>query len=302
MHLAKLRISRYLLLLSFLLAILPGLVSPAGAQTIKLGQVNLSFYAVTGGVVQEVLEASGVKVELTTGTHPEIYPKLGTGEIDILAASWLPSAHAALYAQVKDRTFVLARLYGNARLYWAVPAYVAEGVRDLSDLARPEFAGKFDQSIVGVGPGSGLMLGAEKAMDAYGLRAAGYQLRTAPAAEWIGRFREAVAARKWTVMPLWQPHWLNAVYELRVLTDSKGVYGGEDEAVLLAMNSLREKVSPEVLARLQAIRLSVAAVTEMDRLVNLDGLTPRAAAQRWIKANPAETSAWFPPVKSGAGR
>lgn len=284
------------LVLLFFASILAAQFAPAqsSGHSVRLGQVNLSFYSVTGGIVQEVLEASGVKVEIVTGTHPEIYPKLGTGEIDILAASWLPSAHAALYARVKDQTFVLARLYGQARLYWAVPAYVDAGVRDLADLAMPEFAARFDRTIVGVGPGSGLMLGAERAMDVYGLRAAGFELRTAPANEWIGRFRESVAARKWVVMPLWQPHWLNAVHDLRVLTDAKGAYGAEDEAVLLAVHGLREKVSPEVLARLQAIRLSVAAVTEMDRLVNVEGLSPRAAAQRWIQAHPAETRAWFP--------
>ena len=44
----------------------------AGAETIKLGQVSLSFYAVTGGVVQHVLEKEGYTVELISACEPSI--------------------------------------------------------------------------------------------------------------------------------------------------------------------------------------------------------------------------------------
>jgi glycine betaine/proline transport system substrate-binding protein len=64
----------------------------ASAETIKLGQVSLSFYAVTGGIVQHILEKEGYAVEVIEGSHADIYPKVGSGEVDILAASWLPSA------------------------------------------------------------------------------------------------------------------------------------------------------------------------------------------------------------------
>src|SRR5690349_2909226 len=104
-----------------------GILSPQAAnaedRTIRLGQVNLSFYAVVGALVQEVLEQDGYKVEVTSGSHGEIFPKIGAGEVDILAAAWLPDGHAPLYAKVKDVTFIISELYGDARLYWAVPDY-----------------------------------------------------------------------------------------------------------------------------------------------------------------------------------
>lgn len=77
------------------------LFTPAQArQSITLGQVGLSFYAVVGGVVQEVLEAEGYDVTVVEGSHAEIFPKLGAGEVDLLAAAWLPNGHAGLYAPV----------------------------------------------------------------------------------------------------------------------------------------------------------------------------------------------------------
>ena len=60
--------------------------SAADAQNnnIRLGQIGISFYAVTGGVIQEVLERLGHTVEVSQGSHSQIFPRLGAGEIDLL--------------------------------------------------------------------------------------------------------------------------------------------------------------------------------------------------------------------------
>lgn len=270
------------------------LTPTAALEPIKLGQVNLSFYAVTGGVVQEVLERSGQPFVLVEGSHGDIYPKLGTGEIDILAASWLPNAHAGLYARVQDQTFMLSKLYSGAQLYFAVPEYAPAEVQSVADLSKPEIAAAFDKSILSIGTTSGLSIGAAKMMDSYGLRAAGYEFKAGEARDWIANFRKAIDEKRNVVMPLWRPQWLNAVYKVRVLADPQKVYGDGDEAFLVARNDLKSKLKPEVLARLQRIVLSVDAVTEMDRMVNVDRLTPRDAARRWIAANPERTVGWFP--------
>ena len=66
----------------------------AAADTVRLGQISISFYAVTGQVVQSVLERLGHSVELKTGSHAQIFPSIGDGSVDLLVAAWLPYAHA----------------------------------------------------------------------------------------------------------------------------------------------------------------------------------------------------------------
>ena len=275
-----------------LAAMLP--LSASANQPITLGQVDLSFYAVTGGVVQEVLERSGQPFVLVQGSHGEIYPKLGSGEVDILAASWLPNAHAPLYDKVKGSTFKVTELYPDAQLYLAVPGYANAEIRSVGDLARPEIAAQVEKRIVGIGPTSGLMVGLAKMMDSYGLKAAGYEVVSGPAADWIANFRRAYEEGKTVVMPLWQPNWMNATYRIRVLEDPQKIFAAGDRAYLLANTALKDKVRPEVLARLGRIKLSVAAVTEMDRMVNVEKVSPREAARRWIALNPEATRDWFP--------
>jgi glycine betaine/proline transport system substrate-binding protein len=274
--------------LAFLATLVAIAALPARAQdrTVRLGQVNLSFYAVVGAVVQELLEKDGYPVSVTSGSHGEIFPKLGAGEVDLLAAAWLPDAHAPLYAKVKDVTFVVGELYDQARLFWAVPDYVpADLVRSIEDLKKPEVMARIDKNIHGIGASSGLMVGAEENRRAYGLDTFGYQVIPGETKDWIGNFRQAVAEQRWMVMPLWQPQWLNSAYKVRALADPKGIYGQGDTAVLLGHQSLKRKLADKTLRRLAVIKLSVDQVTEMDRLVNVDGLTPRDAARRWLASN-----------------
>lgn len=261
-------------------------------DAIRLGQVSLSFYAVTGGVVQHVLEKEGYTVEVIEGSHADIYPKVGTGEVDILAASWLPSAHAGLYKKVENTTFKLAKLYDDARLYWTVPFYVPSvQVSSVADLAKPEVRARMSGIIVSLPESTGLTTVGREVLKAYGLDAAGYQLKAAPPAEWIGTFKQAYEAKEWIVFPLWQPQWMNAVYDLRILEEPKGIYG-KDSAFLIAHQGLKSKLSERALKHLANIRLSVPAITEMDRLMNVEKLSPREAAERWIADNPDVVMGW----------
>lgn len=265
----------------------------ATETTIELGQVDLSFYAVKGGVVQELLERDGYTVEVTEGSHAEIFPMLGEGEVDILAATWLPNGHSALYEPVRDVTFPIATLYEDARFFWVVPSYVPEEtVSSIVDLTDPTVREMFPDQIVSLPEATGLTTGGRRVVDAYGLDDAGYELIAAPPAEWLGTFEEAIAAETWIVFPLWQPQWVNAEYDVRPLEEPLNAYGEADTAYLLGHQELKDKLSPESLERLSNVRLSVEDVTEMDRMVNIDGLTPREAARTWIESNQDTIEAW----------
>ena len=71
--------------------------------------------------------------------------------------------------------------------------------------------------------------------------------------------------------------------------EPKGIYGHGDTTVL-GHNSLRDKLAPTTLARLARIKLSIDAVTQMDLWVNVEGLSPREAAKKWLAANPIPKS------------
>ena len=262
-------------------------------QKIVLGQVGLSFYAVVGGVVQELLEREGYSVEVVEGPHAKIFPRLGAGEVDIFAAAWLPHGHADLFASVEDMTFRIAPLYEDARFFWVVPAYVPESaLSSVTSLVQPEIQQRVSKRIVSLPAETGLTISARRVLDAYNLGEAGYEIVAAPPSEWFGTFREATKNKQWVIFPLWQPQWVNAAYEVRRLDDPKGAYGEPDTAYLLGHRSLREKLPARTIGLLSNIRLSIEAVTKMDRMVNVDRLSPRDSARRWMEENADLVQSW----------
>lgn len=281
------------ILLAAAMAVVTSITHAAEPQPVKLGQIGLSFYAVVGQVVQLTLERLGHKVEVVQGEHGEMYPRLGAGEFGLLAAAWLPNAHGPLHRPVADRVVEVATLYDDARLYWAVPDYVpASAVSSIDDLKKPGVLAQMDRRIVGIGPDSGLMRGAAQIVRDYGLEAAGYTIVTGPAADWIANFRQAVDAKRWVVMPLWQPQWLNRAYKVRILADPKGVYK-TDRAILVANKAAWEKLPERTRKVLSRISLGLDAVTEMDYAMNADRLTARDAAKAWMGRNAKAIDGWF---------
>ena len=268
----------------------------AQSRSATLGHVDLSFYEVTAKVVQSVLERLGYSVSVKSGSHAQIYPLLGKGELDLFVAVWLPGAHASYWEQYKDSSLIVTTLFEDAKLFWSVPDYVpAAEVLSVADLGKAEVAAKMQKEIRGTRPDSGLMIGSKKIMEAYALEAAGYQLVPGKPAEWIANFEDNIAARRWFVMPLWQPQYLNRVARMRILQEPKLLLGGTDKAYLVAHKDFHNRVDRHTWSALQRISLSVKAVTEMDYLVNVKKLTPEYAARNWMAAHPDTVNYWLQP-------
>jgi glycine betaine/proline transport system substrate-binding protein len=257
-----------------------------------VGQVNLTFYTVVAGVVLEVLDRLGHQTQVSEGTHPAIYARLGRGEVDLFVASWLPHAHGSLHQPLAGQLTEVTTFYEDALLYWSVPAHVpAKLVRSIDDLKRAEVLARMDREIVGVGPGSGLMVGSSEILRRYGLAEHGYTLRTAPAAEWAARLDEAVAEGRWIVMPLWRPQYLNAVHAPRVLDEPLGVFA-PDRCVLVARTEAWLALPERSRVVLGRMALDLATVTELERQMVIERKDARTVARNWMAEDPRVID-WF---------
>lgn len=271
-----------------------GTVAHAQSRHVVLGHVDLSFYEVTASVIQIVLERLGYNIDVRKGSHAEIYPLLGKGEVELFVAAWLPNAHAPYWEQYKDSLEKVTMLFDDARLFWSVPDYVpASAVSSVADLRKPGVAARMQKEIRGTRPDSGLMIGSKKIMEEYRLEEAGYQLATGKPADWIANFEDNIAAQRWFVMPLYQPQYLNRVAKLRILEEPRQLLGGTDKVYLVAHKDFRTKVDKRTWSALQRISLSIKSVTELDYLVNVKKLTPHYAVRNWIAAHPDTFNYWL---------
>jgi glycine betaine/proline transport system substrate-binding protein len=284
---------RLQILLALLIAAAP-LAQARQPGTVRMGQISLSFYAVTGGVVQEVLERLGHKVEVTTGSHGQIFPRLGAGEVDLLVAAWLPHGHAVYWKQYGDSAEQIAVLYEGARFDWMVPTYVpVTVVASVEDLVKPEVAARMEHRIQGTGRDSGNMIVSADVVKAYGLDAAGYKLVPGTLAQFHGYYDQAIAQGKWFVMPLWTPHYINRVGNMRTIAEPRGLLGPASDGTLVASKAWTMQAPARTLEVLARMRLGREAVAEMDYMVNVQSMAPRAAAQAWMDSNATLVASWF---------
>ena len=91
---------------------------------VVLGRIDESFHQVVAAVVEEVLLRLGHTVEVREGPHPQMYPLLARGELQLFADSWLPGGHGVYWEQICDRVVEIVPLFDGARFFWAVPGYV----------------------------------------------------------------------------------------------------------------------------------------------------------------------------------
>lgn len=272
------------------------MTDPPAPGALVLGRIDESFHQVAAAVVEEVLVRLGHAVQVREGPHPEMYPLLARGELQLFADSWLPGGHATYWDQIRDRVVEVAPLFDGARFFWAVPGYVpADLVSALPDLTRPEVAGRMATLVVqGTTPGAGLTMRSQQLVRDYRLDEAGWTHEIGDLQAIIRTVDERIAVGDWFVTPLWQPQYLNEVHDLRPLDDPRGVFPPPDRASLVAHRDAFERLPERTREVLRRVRFTVADVNAMDCAVNLDGLDPLTAARQWMDSNPDTVSTWSP--------
>jgi glycine betaine/proline transport system substrate-binding protein len=274
---------------------------PAHAAMLTIGHPALSFYEVTAAVIQLLFERQGFNVSVQSGSHAQMFPKVAQGQVDLFVAVWLPDAHRTYWDEYKSELVEISTLYDEARLYWAVPAYVPPEVRAVADLAKPEIAARMHRTIRSTLPDSGLSMGGRKIFDHYRLAEAGWTFETGPAKEWLAHFEQQIAAKADFVMPLWTPQWLNRAHKLRVLDEPQGFLGGPNRVALVASKEWARSTARKQIAMLKRVSLSLKAVTEMDLWVNVERMSPRDAARKWISNNPNTVNYWITESEEDGG-
>jgi len=255
---------------------------------IKLGVTDLSFHRATGAVVANILKRMGFKVVRSFYPHKENFERLRSEEIDMIASAWLPSSHGVYKERVEEMvgTRELGLHYEPYAL-WGVPDYIPESeVATVIDLLKASVKTKMTPIIQGIGAGAGITRFSIKMMDEYKLNDAGYRFLTGTQAECVAAFENAVAEKRWVVVPLWHPQFLHNKYKIRELKDPKKLLGGKDRAVLLAReDKLNQLFSKDEINRLDNIKLSNAIVAELDYAINRENKTEDEAAEAWLDAN-----------------
>ncbi|MFW5501062.1 MULTISPECIES: glycine betaine ABC transporter substrate-binding protein [unclassified Maridesulfovibrio] len=257
-------------------------------KKVKLAYVEWDCATATTNVLKAVIEERmGYECEIIPVAAAAMWQAVGTGDVDGLATAWLPITHADYLKRVKNKVVDLGPIVSGAKLGWAVPSYVT--VDSIADLNK--YADKFDDKIIGIDPGAGLMRLSEEAMDKYGLDK--FELMEGSGATMTAALSDAVKNNKWVVVTAWSPHWMFGRWDLKYLDDPKKVLG-ESESINTIVRKGLDKDMPEIYAFLDKFAWKDANQLQMVMAWNQEkGADPYESAKRFIKENKEQVDSWL---------
>lgn len=262
------------------------------AEPLVIGQIGLTFHTAAAAVLAEVLESLGHAVEIREAPHETMYEMLGRGEVDLVCSAWLPASHGVYIASYETNLEKLGVVY-KPYCIWGIPKDAPTDISSVADLARPDVAKKFRKRVQGITPGAGISRFSRQMIKDYGLEERGFHFENGTLADCTERYLDAVAAGDLAVVPLWHPQWLHTETPLRELADPKGLLGGQDEATLVLRIGAKRKVNDRGMKFLRHVSLGNTLVSKLDRAICRNGLTPRQAAQAWVRNNPQTLQSWL---------
>jgi ABC-type proline/glycine betaine transport system permease subunit/ABC-type proline/glycine betaine transport system substrate-binding protein len=252
-------------------------------KTITLTYVNWESEVASTHVLKKVLEDEGFNVELKEVDAGPMFAGVASGDADGTTAAWLPVTHKDYMKKYKDQVVDLGPNLKGTKVGLVVPKYVkADSIEDLKG-----DAGQFNNKIIGIEAGAGVMQLTEKAIKDYDL---GMDLVTSSSAAMTASLEKAYKSKKPIVVTGWKPHWKFAKYDLKFLKDPKKVYGGTENIHTLVRKGLKED-NPKAYKIMDRFFWTSADMEEV-MLDIQNGKSPEKAAADWIEKHQDKVKEW----------
>ncbi|WP_445435830.1 glycine betaine ABC transporter substrate-binding protein [Candidatus Borreliella tachyglossi] len=205
------------------------------SKSIKIAYVNWIGETAATNVIRVVFERIGYKVEIFPVKTSIMYQYLASGQVDGMVSAWIPTADKFYYEKLKDKFIDLGANYEGTLQGFVVPKYVT--ISSIGELKGR--GGKFQNKMVGIDPGSGTQLSVEKALKLYELDKE-YELVPSSESVMLASLEAAIKRNEWILVPLWNPHWAFAKYDIKFLEDPYLAMGGTERIHSLVRLGLKE--------------------------------------------------------------
>lgn len=260
----------------------------ASPEHLVVGCPGVSFHQVANWLVVEALERVGYTVDVQDQQpHRDMYPRFIAGEIDMVTGSDLPFNHAPWLWNHTDDFFVMGTVNEATDIVLGAPSYA--GIGSVSELvnAKDEFTPELLSLDEDTCPQC-VMMGQTFA------ESLGYTLREISPSAFQEEVRERTSKQEKFIVSWYVPSYLQVL--MTSLTNLKGdvePWTRHNSGKIIVRKDRMAKLDEATRALLGALFVGNAAISEMDVLVNEDGMEPREAARSWIKANPDIWESYF---------
>lgn len=267
----------------------------ADCKEVTFSDVGWTDITATTAATTVVLEALGYDAETRVLSVPVTYISLEKGDVDVFLGNWMPTMEAdiAPYREKGTVETVRANLEGAKYTLATNKSGAALGIKDFADIAAQ--ADALDETIYGIEPGNDgnrLIMDMIEA-DAFGLKE--FDIRESSEQGMLAQVDRLTGRDKPIVFLAWEPHPMNANYELTYLTGGDDWFGPNLGGATVYTNTRKGYVAecPNVGKLLTNLEFSLAMENEIMGAILNDGTDPEEAAKAWLAANQGVLDGWL---------
>ena len=291
--------------------------------TVKIGDLSWTGAKAIGYVIKAVIEGplqgeAEIVAGLTDGTVIAAGMDKGDGSADVYTDLWMPNRQG-----IWDKYIVEANSVGHNKPYLGtqqmyVPSYMADQVKSVEDLKKPEVAALFDKD----GNGKGEYWAGDAGWKStrmwqvkfkdYGLSEL-WEPEIVPDATFKAQLKTSYAQEKPILFYYWTPEWVHAAYDISAIEEPPRYDGCEvvkldeedwleastfncassDAEIFVAYSKSLEQRNPAAAKFLSQIQLDPAVVNQWILRIGRDKEDPQDVAEEWVKDNMETVNKWI---------
>ncbi|WP_422072257.1 choline ABC transporter substrate-binding protein [Tranquillimonas rosea] len=267
----------------------------ADCETIVFSDVGWTDITATTAATTTVLEALGYETETKVLSVPVTYTSMADGDVEVFLGNWMPTMEndIAPYREDGSVETVRANLEG-AKYTLATNAAGAElGIESFDDIA--EYQEELEGEIYGIEPGND---GNRLIMDmieegAFGLDE--FEVVESSEQGMLAQVSRASRRDEPVVFLGWEPHPMNANYDLTYLTGGDDYFGPDLGGATVYTNVTEgfTEACPNIGTFLDNLSFTLEMENEIMGAILNDGAEPTEAATAWIEENPEVLEDWL---------
>lgn len=275
----------------------------ANCDEVVFSDVGWTDITATTAATTTILDALGYDTEIKILSVPVTYTSMAEGDIDVFLGNWMPTMEGdiAPYREAGTVETVRANLEG-AKYTLAVNAAAAElGIKDFADISKHSDA--LDGKIFGIEPGNDGNRLIQSMIDGDSFGLSGFEVAESSEQGMLAQVDRASRKGDPIVFLGWEPHPMNANFEMSYLTGGDEFFGPNFGGATVFTNTRKgyAEECPNVGALLNNLEFSLAMENEIMAAILDGGEDPADAASAWLKANPDAYTPWLDGVTTRDG-
>lgn len=232
-------------------------------------------------VIKNVLEDEGFQVNLVQLDPTFIFSSLATGDSDFSVSPWLPITHESYMEEYGEDLDIIGSHTDGAQMALVAPAYMEiESIDELTNEA--------DQTITGIEPGAGITLQIDDILAHYD-NLSDWSHQQSSTGAMLTELGQAYNNQEEIVVAGWTPHWMFIDYDLVMLEDPEEIFGLEESITTVAREGFDED-NPTAYQIISNFSWDLEDIQEV--MLDLQDISPDAAARKWIDNNPDKVAEW----------